>query len=333
MIRQYITLRRMSAMALALMLAVSGATLHAECPGVDATAPAAESFYIEGEGGVPLAVTVSGPKGAPAMLFLHGFGLGAASFAPQFDSDLAKSFRLVAFDLRGHGMSGKPFAEADYIQTATWAADVRRVIAATSIDRPVIVAWSYGTLVAADYIRHEGVEGISGLVLTGGVGGLVAWQLPASTVNDAASTAWVRLRELRAIPSLKAQEEAVALATPMLTHGATAYGWVKKAKLLGVMVPAYLQGPLRKHRSANTDLIARLSTTPALLAYGEHDLSVPPQTVAALRKALPSIAIRKFNGAGHAPFAEQPAAFNALLADFVCHLAATKPSPSSCAAP
>lgn len=277
----------------------------------------ADSYYVEGEGGVPLAVTVTGPEDAPAILFLHGIGMGADSFAPQFNSDLAKKYRLVAFDLRGHGNSGKPWDEAAYTNSSAWAGDVSRVIAATGIDRPVVVAWSYGTIVAADYLRIAGTDGISGLVMIGALGGIVTPPAATAPPDPKILADLTRSRALRAVPTFAAQQEAIALILPMLVHRAPANGWLDRAAVLGMEVPAYAQAGLRKHVGSNSDLVPRLQALPMLFVYGAYDFGVSAGAADAFRTAFPKGQVYRFDQAGHAPFAENPETFDALLQRFV----------------
>ena len=77
------------------------------------------------------------------------------------NSDLAEDYRLVAMDLRGHGLSGKP--REGYTESKLWAEDVDAIIRTLGLDRPVLCGWSYGPLVILDYIRHYGEEGVGGL--------------------------------------------------------------------------------------------------------------------------------------------------------------------------
>jgi non-heme chloroperoxidase len=114
--------------------------------------------------GVPLNVVEAGPLGAPGILFIHGVGQSYASWNRQLHSELASSFHLVAFDLRGHGGSGKPWLAKSYNQSCIWAADVAAVIAATALTRPIMVVWSYGGTIGMDYVRCRGTENLSGIV-------------------------------------------------------------------------------------------------------------------------------------------------------------------------
>jgi pimeloyl-ACP methyl ester carboxylesterase len=96
---------------------------------------------------------------------IHGFSRCRLAWTPEFESTLADDYRLVAMDLRGHGGSGTPRdADAD---STLWAADVRAVIEELALDDPVLVGWSYGDLVAVDYLVVHGDDALGGIVPAG----------------------------------------------------------------------------------------------------------------------------------------------------------------------
>lgn len=280
------------------------------------TAPvqaSAKSFYVAGAKGLPLAVTEVGTEG-PGILFLHGLGQGKESFLPQLESPALRGHHLVAFDLRGHGMSGKPWHEADYTDPALWAEDVQAVLRATGLKKPVIVAWSYGSLVAADYIRAFGTDGVAGLVLVSSFGGLV--DAPPPQPGTALPPDLLRARALLAVPDLADQTESVGLIVPMLVKSDAAKGWTQRAASLGLMVPPYAQPHLRKHPLKNTDLVPRLDI-PVLFVHGGYEASFSQATIDSFLKSVPCSRASHYQGLGHSPFAEAPERFNAELAAFV----------------
>ena len=75
------------------------------------------------------------PSGTP-ILFLHGWSQSHLAWARQSDSDLADDFRLVACDLRGHGMSETPRDAEHYTQGQRWADDVAAILGELDLDRP-----------------------------------------------------------------------------------------------------------------------------------------------------------------------------------------------------
>jgi non-heme chloroperoxidase len=122
---------------------------------------------ITGGGGVMLNVTDQGPEDAPALLLIHGWSQAVGCWQAQ--APLAEKFRVVAFDLRGHGDSDKPADEAAYQDTTLWGDDVKAVIDALGLNIPVLVGWSYGARVIASYIDSHGADAISGAVIAGGI--------------------------------------------------------------------------------------------------------------------------------------------------------------------
>ncbi len=63
---------------------------------------------IQGGGGVRLHVREWGNASGPSILFVHGWSQNHLCWSKQYQSELATSYRLVALDLRGHGMSEAP---------------------------------------------------------------------------------------------------------------------------------------------------------------------------------------------------------------------------------
>jgi pimeloyl-ACP methyl ester carboxylesterase len=83
------------------------------------------------------------------------------------NSRLAEEHRLVAFDMRGHGVSDKP--RDGYNDSKLWADDVHAIIQTLDLDHPVLSGWSYGPLVFLDYVRHYGDDRLGGLQFVGAV--------------------------------------------------------------------------------------------------------------------------------------------------------------------
>jgi non-heme chloroperoxidase len=81
----------------------------------------------------------------------------------KVDSDLAKEFHIVTYDLRGHGNSDKPLDPAAYRNSTAWGQEVQAVIAAAGLKRPVLVGWSYAGRVISDYLATEGAGKIAGV--------------------------------------------------------------------------------------------------------------------------------------------------------------------------
>jgi pimeloyl-ACP methyl ester carboxylesterase len=70
---------------------------------------------------------------------------------------------MVTYDLRGHGNSDKPLEPEKYKESRGWADEVQAVIDAAGLKRPVLVGWSYGGRVIADYLSVHGAAKLAGL--------------------------------------------------------------------------------------------------------------------------------------------------------------------------
>jgi pimeloyl-ACP methyl ester carboxylesterase len=124
-----------------------------------------ELEFVNGANGNRLAVRTAGPVGAPAVVLLHGWAQSGRAWQRQLDGPLAGELRMLAPDLRGHGESEDAGGYRDGEQ---WAGDVAAVLA--TLERPaVLVGWSYGGLVIADYLRHHGTARVNGLLLAGAI--------------------------------------------------------------------------------------------------------------------------------------------------------------------
>lgn len=135
--------------------------------------------------GVSLNVVETGKEDGPAIVFVHGISQAWQSWTKQLqDVSLRSRFRLIAFDLRGHGESegaqgaidedGFPYAllptkyyfTGDNVTTSQrWANDIAAVIGELGLDKPTLVGWSYGGVVVLDYLVNQGGLGAAGRVL------------------------------------------------------------------------------------------------------------------------------------------------------------------------
>jgi len=122
---------------------------------------------VSGGGGIQLHLVETGNSSGRPIVFVHGFSQCCLAWTRQMNSALAESYRLVAIDMRGHGLSDKP--REGYADSQLWADDVQAVIQALDLNHPVLCGWSYGPLMILDYLRHYGEDSIGGVNFVGGV--------------------------------------------------------------------------------------------------------------------------------------------------------------------
>lgn len=267
---------------------------------------------ITGGGGVRLHAVETGNAGGRPILFIHGISQCWLSWSRQLRSDLADRYRLVAMDLRGHGLSEDP-ADGD-VGSERLAEDVAAVIGALHLDRPVLCGWSYGPLVILDYVRHHGADAIGGIVFAGGITKLGSQEAAAvlspeflALVPGLLSTeAEQGIRSLRALLHLCVRDEPAAEDLfLMLGYNAAVRPAVRQALL---------------SRSIDNDDILPTITTPVLIVHGERDRIVRTSAVEQHKARLPHAEVAIMANAPHTPFWDDAAAFNARLDAFCARL-------------
>jgi pimeloyl-ACP methyl ester carboxylesterase len=121
----------------------------------------AEERFVEANG-LKFHVIDWGGRGDWIVL-LHGLASQAHIWdlvAPK----LIDSFRVIAIDQRGHGLSDKPETGYDF---ASITHDLDRILAASAIERTILIGHSWGGNVAVQYAVDQPSR-VSGLVLVDG---------------------------------------------------------------------------------------------------------------------------------------------------------------------
>jgi non-heme chloroperoxidase len=265
-----------------------------------------KAHAVKSADGVTLAVQEWGNPGGREILFIHGFSQASLSWSRQVQSELAKEFRMVTFDLRGHGNSDKPLVPEAYRESRRWADDIDAIIKQVGLKKPVVVGWSYGGRVMNDYLTHYGDSAIAGLNYVAATStakpaalGIGSTLIPPMTSEDLATNIEGTKKFL--VACFKIQPSAGDMTT-----------------MLGfnMLVPAKVRGFLGG-RPADYDGALTKIKVPVLVTQGREDLLVlvpmSEHTLAVVKHAKGSF----YDGIGHAPFYEATDRYNAELAAFV----------------
>ncbi len=269
-----------------------------------------KSHIVIGQGDVPLVVQEWGNPDGPPILLIHGFNFGAVAFKNQLGA-LAETHRLIAPDLRGHGLSAKPWTQDAYNRHEIWAEDIAAILKALDAPRPVVVGWSFGGYVALDYLRICGASCARGLVLVGSVAGLVP---PPPPADPAKSSMPPPKGNARADNYHDFFDAADWLSRVMTAEPPAPLDKFQKQMTIAMMSPM-VRRAMAGLQLDNKDLASRLDL-PVLFIHGLADGSVPPATIAAAAARLPNARSLGYEGVGHSPFAESPVRFNADLMAF-----------------
>jgi non-heme chloroperoxidase len=263
---------------------------------------------ILGGGGLKLHAREWGNPKGPALLFIHGWSQSDLCWLNQVRGDLASIFRIVTFDLRGHGLSDKPSGPEHYADGQLWADDVAAVIDQTGLAQPTLVAWSYGGYIVADYLRAHGDARIGGINLVGAavilkppafdhVGPGFLQNAPDMCMPDLSTNIAATRRFLRACTSRPLDDDEMA----------AALAW-------NMAVPPAVRGALLSRELDASAVLASI-TVPVLVTHGRADTIILPSMAEHTLSVCPAATASWHHDVGHLPFWEAPGRFNHELAD------------------
>ena len=270
---------------------------------------AMKRYTVRGGGGLRLHVREWGKPEGPPILFIHGWSQNHLCWAKQYESSLADEFRLVAYDLRGHGMSEAPLEPENYTAGNLWADDVAAIIDELRLDRPVLVGWSYGAFVISDYVRIYKQDRIAGINFVEGVtrlgeaafGTLIGPGFLDHFVDATADDLPTNIRAMRSF--VKA-----CLVKPVSNDD------LETAMCWNVVVPAQIRAGLAA-RAIDDDDVLRALEVPVLITHGRMDSVVLPAMAEHVLAKCPTAEASWYEGVGHAPHLEEPERFNRELAE------------------
>ena len=178
----------------------------------------------------------------------------------------------------------------------------------------MLCGWSYGPLVALDYVRHYGQDRLGGLHFVGAV----------TRLGSAEALSVLTPEFLDLVPALFATDTETSvrgLEAFLRLCFAQEHPAAERYRMLGynVAVPPYVREALLSRSFDNEDLLPTLRT-PVLITHGAADAIVLPAVVEQHATALPHAQVQVVPKAGHAAFWDAPAEFNARLRAFCAGL-------------
>ena len=267
-----------------------------------------KSHHVTGGAGIRLHVVETGNQRGRPILFIHGTSQCWLQWDRQLNSILADSHRLVALDLRGHGLSDKPHDA--YNDSKLWADDINAVIQALNLDHPVVSGWSYGPFLILDYIRHYGEQQLGGLQFVGAITKLGSEEAMSALTPEFLAIV-PQLFSTDAEASVRGLEGLLRLCFSQQPSPSEMY------RMLGynVSVPPYVREGLFSRSFHNDDLLPKIRK-PVLITHGAADAIVKPAVVNQHKASMPHAKVQLISTAGHAAFWDDAQAFNERLHAF-----------------
>jgi pimeloyl-ACP methyl ester carboxylesterase len=287
------------------LAALTGALIAFAQPGLTQS-PKYKPISVKTPDGLTISAQEWGNPAGPEILLIHGFAQSNLSWMRQVDGELAKEFRIVTYDLRGHGNSDKPDDKARYHDNKAWADEVQAVMDAAGLKRPVLVGWSYAGRVISDYVTTHGAGKIAGI------------NFVDASIKFFPEFVGENLKNL----ALMSSED---LSTNIAATRAFVHGCFEKQPTaddfevmlsFNMMVPPKVRTHLGGRALDATEVMSKLKI-PVLVTHGAQDRNSRIGTAQYTAKTIPGAKLSIYEGIGHAPFYEDAARFNRELAAFV----------------
>lgn len=245
-----------------------------------------------------------GPRGAPLVLFANSLGTNFHVFDPQA-AHLGTRYRILRYDMRGHGLSDCPLAGAAGYRMDQLGADALALLDALGESRAAFCGLSIGGMVG-QVVAARAPERISALVLldtAARIGPPELWDGRVAAIRRggvAAIAAGVLARWFT--PGFAAAHPETVRGVKNMLERTPADGYIG----CGLAI--------RDADLAGED--ARIAC-PTLVVVGAHDQATPPASAQALAAAIAGARVELLAAAAHISSLEQPEALNRLLDGFL----------------
>jgi pimeloyl-ACP methyl ester carboxylesterase len=311
-------MRRFGKAMLVVLALLGAAFLVLRTPDTDPAAMRAKygtppSRFVDLGGGLTVHLRDEGPRGAPAIVLLHGSNADLHTWDP-WTRGLTGQYRVIRFDTIGHGLTG-PVPGKDY-SLAAMTALVGKVADKLELKRFILAGNSMGGWVAANYaVEHP--ERLDGLILVDAGGapkkgnerGNIGFKLAAmpgiSSIMGQITPRWIVARSLEQSVSNKAivTDSAIDRYWELLRYPGN-----REATMIRFSAPRVPHDP------------ARLATikVPTLILWGEEDGLIGLDGARFYNRAIAGSMLKTYPGIGHLPMEEAP---DATLADLKAWLA------------
>jgi 3-oxoadipate enol-lactonase len=247
----------------------------------------------------------TGKNEAPDIVFIHGFPLNKSMWDQQVNV-LKENFRVISYDIRGHGKSE---GGDEYFSIELFVKDLIILMDALKIKKAILCGLSMGGYIALNAIENY-PDRFSALVLC--------------DTNCAADSKKGKEKRMKTIEEIRA--EGVNYYAEMILPNLFApgsfitikqeIGWVREM-IINTSKDTLISTLLALYKRKET--CSKLSgiKVPALIMVGKEDKLTPPEAARNMQKKIKGSLLEIIEHAGHLSNLENPAVFNRHILKFL----------------
>jgi proline iminopeptidase len=251
--------------------------------------------------------------GMPCLVMHGGLGVDHSQFREGLDP-LGDVLRLVYYDHRGNGRSGRPPFET--LTLAQLAADADALRADLGLEKVAVLGHSYGGCVALQYaLRYP--RRVSHLLL---VGTTAAWDYTDEIIAELQRrTAGAEV--LTAFLDVAVEDAEFARGQKLVAAslGFHAFDRERAERLFSSTVWSAAACVRSRELMSDCNVVSRLGEieAPTLILAGRHDFFCPPSQADRMHRGIRGSEMVVFERSGHYPFAEEPETFRDAVRDWL----------------
>jgi non-heme chloroperoxidase len=268
------------------------------------------SEYVYSTNGVKLSFSEYGnPNGQP-VLFIHGWSQSKEMWQQQLTAPELQDYRLIAFDLRGHGQSTKTMNPAEYVSANNWADDISAVIRKLDLRNVTVVAHSYGAIALLDYLSLYGEKNLKAINFVGALAGMGSQSVAAYIGSD-----FERIK-LATGERFNDQIDGVIALAKANYGNAVDRDVYARGVAASMLTPYYVRRYIFARQVDHTDTL-RSIRVPVVFSHGQFDQAVLARSAVDMASKLLGSTVTIYEESSHAPFVTEAAKFNANLVAFI----------------
>ena len=265
-----------------------------------------KTFILETKG-LRTFVQMTG-RGTP-IVFIHGALLNSDLWRRQLDT-LSDRFQCIAYDLRGHGRSGK--TDTKRYSTPLFARDLLRILDALRIEKPILCGLSLGGMIAQTFAARY-PHRVRGLILCD-TGISTRYHLSDRLIGEliGIGTPWavnlLGVKRLRFLTQfMNGHRRWVSQTVEGVQFAEEAIAMIDSAEVVKII------NAVRTFHS----VFLRRPPVPVLMINGEEDSPLILRQAAVLQRVYPGSTYRTIAGAGHLSNIDRPGLFDTAVLEFL----------------
>ena len=246
-----------------------------------------------------------GPDDAPVIIFIHGFPLNKSMWNIQVEA-LKENYRVIAYDIRGHGNSDPGI---DEFSIELFVIDLLRLMEKLKIEKSILCGLSLGGYIALNAVlKHP--DRFDGLIL--------------NDTQCIADTPEIKENRCNAIISIK-EKGVEQYADEIIKNLFAQETFTKNKNAIHAVKEMIISTPKQSlcntlhalaERKETCDQLPEINI-PVLIMVGEEDKITPIAAARQMHELILNSKLEIIQQAGHLSNLENPAAFNTNLVKFL----------------